>query len=404
MNRWTSPADVRDMLEKRWKRGDFLRAVLEEESVPNIDLPYRIRLSRPSSREMTEHFDDVRRWIETIRSFADRRGCDVEWKTVDHRQLGRNDVPIALVVPTIPHVASIIGAQNELESFRRQVTQLLSRLPETAAWIRSRPFDLLPLEDDLDRLIRFVEWMRGNYPSGMYLRQVDIPGIDTKFLEKYTGTLSAWLDLVLPAERIDRSYRAAKQFEQRYGFSRKPDLVRFRLLDSALVPAFAGFADLSVTATDFSNCPFIDRGVKRLFVVENDISALALSDTPDAIAVFGRGYYFDYLAEADWLAHLDVHYWGDIDTHGFAILNQFREYAPHARSLLMDRETLLAHRTYWTREPRPFRGTLERLTEHERTLYGDLASDTFGDNVRLEQERIRFGTVRMAVQGTTLSA
>lgn len=64
---------------------------------------------------------------------------------------------------------------------------------------------------------------------------------------------------------------------------------------------------------------------------------------PRAMVIFGAGYGFDNLAEARWLGMLEIHYWGDIDTHGFAILNQLRKYFPHAQSLLMDRETLLAH-------------------------------------------------------------
>jgi len=405
MSRWTTPPEVREKLEKRWKRGDFLRAILgdvisseaEESSDLIINLPYRIRLRGPSSREMTERFDELRSWIEQIRRFAQKFNCEVEWKAVDHRQLGRNQVPTALTAPTIEHIAHVIGTHHELKPFRELATRLLDRLPETITWIRNHPFDLLLLRDDLERLISFVEWMCEHRPDGMYLRQVDIPGIDTKFLEAHTGVLSAWLDLVLPAERVDTVYRPAKSFSQRYGFSRKPDLVRFRLLDPALTPAFAGFTDLSLTTEEFSACTFDERGVTRMLVVENDISALSLPATSGTIALFGRGYYFDFLARAKWLAHLDVQYWGDIDTHGFAILNQFRGFAPHARSLLMDRDTLLAHTTHWTEEPRPFVGSLERLTNAERELYQELTDDTLGHNVRLEQERVRFGAVRAAM-------
>ncbi|MGI6299138.1 MAG: Wadjet anti-phage system protein JetD domain-containing protein [Saccharofermentanales bacterium] len=40
--------------------------------------------------------------------------------------------------------------------------------------------------------------------------------------------------------------------------------------------------------------------------------------------IFGAGYGFDHLASASWLNQKDIYYWGDIDTHGFAILNQLR--------------------------------------------------------------------------------
>jgi hypothetical protein len=48
------------------------------------------------------------------------------------------------------------------------------------------------------------------------------------------------------------------------------------------------------------------------------------------------GYGFDNLAAALWLQQKDIYYWGDIDTHGFAILNQLRGFFPHAVSFLMD--------------------------------------------------------------------
>ena len=90
-------------------------------------------------------------------------------------------------------------------------------------------------------------------------------------------------------------------------------------------------------------------------------------------------------------------YWGDIDTHGFAILNRLRHHLPHARSMLMDRATLLDHRDHWTTESSPTAATLDRLDQAESALYADLVSDAYGRSVRLEQERISFAAVEKAV-------
>jgi hypothetical protein len=98
-----------------------------------------------------------------------------------------------------------------------------------------------------------------------------------------------------------------------------------------------------------------------------------------------------------WLADLDVVYWGDIDTHGFAILNRLRQYLPYARSMLMDRDTLLGHRDHWATEPSPTSVALDRLAPAESALYADLTSNTFGRSVRLEQERVSFSAVEKAV-------
>ena len=79
------------------------------------------------------------------------------------------------------------------------------------------------------------------------------------------------------------------------------------------------------------------------------------------MVILGGGYAVPVLEPLGWLAGLDVVYWGDIDTHGFAILNRLRHHLPHARSMLMDRATLLDHRDHWVTEPSPTAAALDRL-------------------------------------------
>lgn len=109
-----------------------------------------------------------------------------------------------------------------------------------------------------------------------------------------------------------------------------------------------------------------------------------------AIVVFGAGYGWETLAPATWLQGCNVHYWGDLDTHGFAILDQLRQYLPHAASFLMDRETLLAHRPHWGKEPAPTQHELPRLTAEEATLYDTLRFDHLQPGMRLEQEHVGY--------------
>ncbi|MFO0207488.1 MAG: Wadjet anti-phage system protein JetD domain-containing protein, partial [Betaproteobacteria bacterium] len=106
---------------------------------------------------------------------------------------------------------------------------------------------------------------------------------------------------------------------------------------------------------------------------------------------FGAGYGWEPLARASWLHRCQLHYWGDIDTHGFAILDQLRGYFPGAASFLMDRATLLAHRLHWGEEPDPARHDLSRLTPEETAVYDDLRFDLHQPRLRLEQERVGFG-------------
>ena len=103
-----------------------------------------------------------------------------------------------------------------------------------------------------------------------------------------------------------------------------------------------------------------------------------------------------------WLADLEVVYWGDIDTHGLAILDRLRRHFPRAESMLMDRATLLAHRSQWVTEPAPAAAVLARLTAAEQELYRSLVDGDHGAAVRLEQERVSFGAIRQALAGVGL--
>lgn len=131
--------------------------------------------------------------------------------------------------------------------------------------------------------------------------------------------------------------------------------------------------------------------VERVFITENETNFLAFPQVTRAIVVFGAGYGWEALARAAWLHQCDLHYWGDIDTHGFAILDQLRGYFPHAASFIMDAETLLAHRSHWGEEPEPARHDLSRLTPAEASVYDDLRFDRLQPRLRLEQERVGFG-------------
>ena len=220
----------------------------------------------------------------------------------------------------------------------------------------------------------------------MYLRQVDVPGVDTKFIERHKGVLTELLDAQLNPSRVNA---AVSDFAGRYGFLRRPGYVRFR------VPGgFRGFSELSARTDEFAAAP---EGITRAYVIENEITYLAFPPAGNAIAIFGGGYAVSVLESLAWLADRELFYWGDIDTHGFAILSRLRRRFPHARSLLMDRATLLAHRGQWVAEPSQAAADPGHLLPPEAELYRDLVAGTLGDAVRLEQERVSFAAIEAAL-------
>src|SRR5438094_35796 len=81
-------------------------------------------------------------------------------------------------------------------------------------------------------LITTVLWIDANASPHTYLRQIDVPGVDTKFVEEHRTILASLLDHHLPDGRIDRT-RPPSDFAGRYRFRRKPSYVRLRWLDPA---------------------------------------------------------------------------------------------------------------------------------------------------------------------------
>jgi hypothetical protein len=113
-----------------------------------------------------------------------------------------------------------------------------------------------------------------------------------------------------------------------------------------------------------------------------------------SIVVFGQGYEVIRLLEpVNWLKGNRVYYWGDLDTHGFAILDSLRAVLPGIASVLMDLETLERFRSFCVEEPRPRTQPLARLTADEQAAFNALVSGALGDSLRLEQERIPFSAL-----------
>jgi hypothetical protein len=388
---WTTPDDIRAQLQRRWDRGQILAADIKGE--PLFPLPLRLR--RPGPRDLSNQFDAVRAWIKSLDENAKPNrgfGYEIAWEEINHRQLGRNRVPSGIVVPTRSDALGLIGTLETAERFEALARKTLVVFPALRGWLARKPITMLDHASDWDRILDVLAWFRSHPKSGLYLRQVDVAGVDTKFVEVRKNLLAELLDLVLPQNAVNRSATGLKGFEARFGLLTKPNLIRFRILDER--HAISGLTDLTVPFAQFAS---LTLGVRRVFVTENEVNGLAFPPVQDSIVVFGLGYAVEHLAGVQWLASRELHYWGDIDTHGFAMLDRLRSSMAHVRSLLMDRETLIAHQSLWSVEDVPHVGHLPRLTPAEQALYADLRLDRLGRRVRLEQERVSFGGLGRAL-------
>jgi hypothetical protein len=384
---WTEVGQLTAVLRRRWDTGQYLKGYAARESWQPVDLPVK----GPSASELLDRLDEARRWL--LRFERDARPFGIEYRIVQGRHLGANRIPARVRVDSFEQLCRILETESQVRRLDELLEHTRDRLPGAQAWAIANPLVVLRNESIWDRALEVVRWIASHQTDRLYLRQVDVEGVDTKFVETNHRLLDELLTVVLPANRIDTD---AASFAGRFRFLEKPQYTRFRLLDPE---AFSGpFSELALRTDEFAaTVP----AATAIFIVENEVTYLAFPPLLGALVIFGSGFALSGLARLPWLLAKDVVYWGDIDTHGFAILDRLRARLRNVRSMLMDRETLLAHPHQWVTEPNPTRRSMPHLTSEEAFLYRDLVEGTYGGSVRLEQERIRFSILECALQPWT---
>jgi len=393
---WTTFDDIKSQVQRLWDKGDLLRSVLGE----GLDFPLRLRLKKPRSTELADRFAEVRQWIGELQ--AAEGAFRIEWKSIQHRQLGHNQLPDALCIDSLADALKLIGKQAQYARFCALAASTSAAFSVLKDWLRQYPLRLLEQEEDWPQILEVLRWFAVNPNSGLYLRQIDIAGVDSKFIEQRRGLLAELLDKVLGEKVAQPELRGTQNFAQRFGLRDKPLRARLRFLDRAL--SIQGMQDIELPMEQMAA---LQLPVQRVFICENEINFLAFPEQSASVVFFGQGYALDKLAQIDWLYRLPLYYWGDIDSHGFAILSRLRGHLPQVKSLLMDRETLMAHRTLWGTEPadKRCRADLLHLNNEEAALYADLRFDRLihkngqtAHSVRLEQEHIRFSALQQALK------
>jgi len=381
---WTQPEDVLAKLRRLWNSGDLLRAHARGDEWQPVSVPLR----GPTATELGHRLGEAQEWVARWRA-AYPRHLRLEMRTVGGRVIGGNQLPCRVWVDTRESMWALLGVNADVKRYEGLLAATRERLSALVPWVQDHPLRVLDQSVVWVRAIEVVRWLQAYDGAPLYLRQVDAQGVDTKFLETNRSLLGDLLNHVLPPERIDLS-KPRGDLEGRFGFRSKPELVRLRTLDPVCALP-GGFTELTVRLGELS---MLIPPARRFLVVENETTFLALPDLPETVAILGGGYGLGRLARLAWLSEVELLYWGDLDTHGFAILDGLRSHFAHVVSVLMDRQTLLVHQAHWGHEPTPTRAVLQHLTAEEGELYSDLLASAFGPNIRLEQERIRFGWVK----------
>lgn len=330
-----------------------------------------VPLGPPTERQMLADERAAEAWAREWAEFVAPAGVEVEWETRSWRSIGRQRVPVRVRMHSGDAVAAVGGGptMREWTTVRARASDLAQRLgssPELGRAVKKHCARLAGYDDiEFAQVAEVSEWVARHPVTGLRPRQVPVRGVDSKWLGRHRAVVR---DLV-----------AAVTGSDDLGLVDSDPLVRVRILDADLT---CGLRDFAAPPVQLESLNLEPRGV---IVLENLETVLAMPDLDGAVVVHGGGFAVDLVAALPWVSRVPVLYWGDLDSHGFAILHRLRSRHPVVTSVLMDEATLLGHHDLWVPEPAPTRAAFPTLTADEHATLARLRTE--GD-VRLEQERL----------------
>lgn len=342
--------------------------------------PLQVSLGVPTEKETTEDPVAVRAWVVSWSAWTG--AGEVIWEDRKWARLGAQSLPVCMSVTTADAAAALVGQTSRWNRACVRYARMLSRWEqlEGNGALTSR-FNVLAdySEIDFGRLFSLLEWLDTHPASNVYLRQLPVEGLDTKWIEQRTGVVAGLLKAIRRAQGEDDFYGLC-------GLRKPAHRIRIHILCPNLRRAIGGLRDIEAPANEIAALQITPASA---LIVENLDSGRALPDIPGTVCVMKLGNAVSVLEAIPWLRGVNAVYWGDIDTHGFAILERARRAMPGLRSVLMDEATLLAYKPLWGQEPVQCPNLeLAQLHAHERGVYASLRANVWAQKVRLEQERL----------------
>lgn len=377
------PEHVKDAVVRRYNGAhrDWL--------VGSGDWPIAFSLGAPTEAEVMADLPSVQIWAQAWQQWSGPG--TVEFEPRKWARLGSQDLPTRLVLGSPGEVASLCGQDRRWARAVARLEALLAVWAGLATNLKlGRYFDVLAdyADADFERLVAVVRWLEANPVSSLYIRQLPVVGVDTKWLEKRQGLVGDLFGLVTGSEK-------AGDFFEVTGLKRLPHRVRVMVLCPELRQSIGGLRDFE---TPIEEVVRLGLTPKRVLVVENHACATALGDMPGCVAFAGLGKAVGVLGGVPWAKGIPAVYWGDIDTHGLVILNSARAALPGLQSILMDTATLLEFKELAVHEAvQAVESGLEHLTAGEAALLEGLKSGRWGLKPRVEQERLPWTAVQAAI-------
>lgn len=376
--------------------------------------PYTINLGKPAAGAKHGTIGELSQWIDDWQQWT--APGTVEWAP-RRTPVGLVECPVKVAFAAPAEVATVTDQTRQIW---RDATAFLDLAEQTWPGSRTKVARLAPAvlalaPEDRECLLRVADWFLANPASNLFLRQVPIEGIGTKWIGSHrrllTRLLSALMnddlntqhqdavadddsgeeeaDTVDVASELDNAPEddgpERSHLLERLGLRRTPTLINTVLCDSYLRDQFGGVRTAAFTAADLSR---LTRPPTVVLITENKETGYAVPDRPGLLVLHGLGFNVNPIADIAWIDRARLIYWGDLDAPGFEWLNNLRDLSLQVESLMMDSATIHEFCHLAIQGANPSGRPLPYLTDAERGCYLDIVAGHHGQAFLLEQERL----------------
>ena len=370
-----SPESIRERCIKVWK--EFLSHCINND--PNTYFPYEIRrISKVKSKDILPRFSEYLVEIELLRCHSDEimpLGYKITWVEHSFQKVGSQRIPDQVSVAGLESYLFITNKSREFDAFQRNLEIIRAKLPVLIDWVAKDPTRITK-DLDWNDIVKVCSYFIANPRPNMYLRQLPIQ-VHTKYISDHEALFRSLLDFLIP----ETANFDGKRFEERYNLLFDEALIRIRYLDPTLSPI------KEITYLTFSRAELkhYKPSCSNIFVVENKMNFLTLPNMKNSISIWsGGGFSISLIQNIDWIKGKNIYYWGDIDEHGFEILNQFKTCFSGTKSILMEKRILEQFNSYITNGETSKALSLSALDATEKEVFEFVRTN----QVRLEQEKI----------------
>lgn len=288
----TNFKEIKDIILKRWKKGDILREYFREKYNKDfLIFPWKIKLKSPTSKELSTNTLEIFNWKKALKE-TDKSvlayGYNIIEKKINNKIIGKNSIPTHIEILYPEDAIKLIKKEKEVSLFSKNLSFILNKYSKLEDWIEKNIFELLREKEEWEKILIVVEYFINNPIKNSYLREISIENIDTKFIEKHKKIIFYLLDEI--------SKNDFSNLKKTFVIKEKPLLIRFRILDVEYY--INGFSDISVPLEEFNKW---ENNFKYIFFTENEISFLSFPFFQNACIIFGKGYNISVFKENKWL-------------------------------------------------------------------------------------------------------